>query len=60
MILPNGTEDEPVLNYRVKVPGNSNWKTEVFETIDKCASSGYKKYCYQLVPQDAFSISMFA
>lgn len=60
MILLNGTEDEPVLNYKVKVPGNSNWKSEVFVTIDKCVNSGYKKYCYQLVPQDAFSISMYA
>ena len=40
MILLNGTEDEPVLDYRVKIPGNSNWKSEVFETIDKCANSG--------------------
>lgn len=58
MILLNGSDTEPVLDYSVKVPGNSNWKSEVFATIDKCANSGYKKYCYQLVPQDAFQISM--
>ena len=58
MTLLNGTEDEPVLIYSVKIPGNSNWKSEVFATIDKCANSGYKKYCYQLVTQDAFQITM--
>ena len=58
MTLLNGSYDAPVLTYNVKIPGNSNWKSEVFETIDKCANSGYKKYCYQLVTQDAFQITM--
>lgn len=58
LILLNGSDTEPVLDYSVKVPGNSNWKSEVFSTIDKCANSGYKKYCYQLVMQDAFQITM--
>ncbi len=58
MTLLNGSNDAPVLTYNVKIPGNSNWKSEVFETIDKCANSGYKKYCYQLVTQDAFQITM--
>lgn len=57
--LLNGGNEEYFVHYKVKIPGNSNWHSQAFAAIDKCVNAGCKSYCYQVVPQDAFTISAY-
>jgi predicted small lipoprotein YifL len=57
--LLNGTNEEHFVHYKVKIPGNSNWHSQAFAAIDKCVNAGCTRYCYQVVPQDAFEIQAY-
>lgn len=57
--LLNGCDEENYKRYVVKIPGNSNWFNEAFNAIDDAKRLGYTRYCYQLVPQDAFGMMVY-
>ena len=57
--LLNGCDEENYKRYVVKIPGNNNWFSEAFASIDEAKRLGYTRYCYQLVPQDAFAMMVY-
>ncbi len=59
LTLLNGCSEEAVKRYSVKIPGNSNWLSQALASIDNARSLGCTRYTYQIVYQDAFTMSAY-